>query len=81
MRQADDATVIFEHHRARLLRIAYRMLGSRSEAEDVVQNAWLSWVGADRNDVATPLPFLARIVTRLCLDEMKWEKRAIPGRG
>lgn len=71
MRQADDATVIFETYRARLLRIAYRMLGSRSEAEDIVQNAWLRWVGADRNGVVAPYPFLARVVTRLCLDEMK----------
>jgi len=71
MRQVDDATDIFETHRARLLRIAYRMLGSRSEAEDVVQNAWLRWVAADRKGVAAPYPFLARVVTRLCLDEMK----------
>lgn len=71
MRQADDATAIFETHRARLLRIAYRMLGSRSEAEDVMQNAWLRWVGADRSEVAAPYSFLARVVTRLCLDEMK----------
>jgi len=71
MRQADDTTDIFEAHRARLLRIAYRMLGSRSEAEDVVQNAWLRWVATDRGGVAAPYPFLARVVTRLCLDEMK----------
>ncbi len=71
MRLVDDATDIFETHRARLLRIAYRMLGSRSEAEDVVQNAWLRWVAADRAGVAAPYPFLARVVTRLCLDEMK----------
>ncbi|MCO6050238.1 sigma-70 family RNA polymerase sigma factor [Mesorhizobium sp. RP14(2022)] len=71
MRQADDATAIFETHRARLLRIAYRMLGSRSEAEDIVQNAWLRWVDADRSGIAAPYPFLARVVTRLCLDEMK----------
>lgn len=71
MRQADDATDIFETHRARLLRIAYRMLGSRSEAEDVMQNAWLRWAAADRKGVAAPYPFLARVVTRLCLDEMK----------
>lgn len=71
MRRADDATVIFETHRARLLRIAYRMLGSHSEAEDIVQNAWLRWVGADRSGIAAPYPFLARVVTRLCLDEMK----------
>jgi len=71
MHQLDDATAIFEEHRARLLRIAYRMLGSRSEAEDVVQNAWLRWVAGDRRDVAAPYSYLARVVTRLCLDEMK----------
>ncbi|PSC03081.1 RNA polymerase sigma factor SigJ [Alsobacter soli] len=71
MQQVDDATVIFETHRARLLRIAYRMLGSRSEAQDVVQNAWLRWVTVDQTKVAAPYPFLTRVVTRLCLDEMK----------
>ncbi len=71
MQPIDDATDIFETYRTRLLRIAYRMLGSRSEAEDVVQNAWLRWVAADRKSVAAPYPFLARVVTRLCLDEMK----------
>lgn len=50
MRQV-DATDIFGTHRARLLRIAYGMLGSRSEAEDVVQNAWLRWVATDRGGV------------------------------
>lgn len=71
MSQAEIATATFESHRARLLRIAYRMLGSRSEAEDVVQNAWLRWVAVDQTKVSAPYPFLARIVTRLCLDEMK----------
>ncbi len=71
MSQAEIATTTFESHRARLLRIAYRMLGSRSEAEDVVQNAWLRWVAVDQTKVSAPYPFLARIVTRLCLDEMK----------
>ena len=64
----------FEPHRARLLRIAYRMLGSRSEAEDVVQDAWLRWTSADRSAVEAPFPFLARIVTRLCLDQMKLDR-------
>jgi RNA polymerase sigma-70 factor (ECF subfamily) len=47
------------------------MLGSRSEAEDVVQDAWLRWVAADRTGVAAPDRFLARVVTRLCLDQIK----------
>lgn len=71
MPPAESATITFEAHRPRLLRIAYRMLGSRSEAEDVVQNAWLRWIAADSEAVAAPDRFLARIVTRLCLDEMK----------
>lgn len=66
-----DGTAAFEAHRPRLLRIAYRMLGSRSEAEDVVQDAWLRWVAADRSGVAAPDRFLARVVTRLCLDQIK----------
>ncbi|KMO43641.1 RNA polymerase sigma factor SigJ [Methylobacterium tarhaniae] len=71
MPQTDTETAIFEAHRPRLLRIGYRMLGSRSEAEDIVQEAWLRWIAADRTAVAAPYPFLARIVTRLCLDQMK----------
>ncbi len=71
MTRPDDPTTAFEAHRPRLLRMAYRMLGSRSEAEDVVQNAWLRWTATDRSAVQATFPFLARIVTRLCLDEMK----------
>lgn len=44
----DDGTQIFETHRPRLVRLAYRMLGSVAEAEDVVQDAWLRWQQADR---------------------------------
>jgi RNA polymerase sigma-70 factor (ECF subfamily) len=47
--------------------IAYRMLGSAAEAEDVVQDAWLRWQAADRSDVREPGAFLATIVTRLAL--------------
>lgn len=55
--------------RPRLLRLAYRYLGSRAEAEDVVQEAWLRLSGAQA--VTEPEPFLARVVTRLCLDQLK----------
>ncbi|GEP05236.1 sigma-70 family RNA polymerase sigma factor [Methylobacterium oxalidis] len=67
----DPATDAFEAERPRLLRLAYRMLGSVAEAEDVVQNAWLRWREADRASVRIPAAFLSRIVTRLCLDAMK----------
>lgn len=59
----------FEAQRPRLLRLAYRMTGSFAEAEDVVQEAWLRWQKA--GDVAVPSAYLTRIVTRLCLDQMK----------
>ena len=45
----------FETHRRRLFGLAYRMLGSRSEAEDVVQDAWLRWQAADQAQVQDPL--------------------------
>jgi RNA polymerase sigma-70 factor (ECF subfamily) len=69
--QPPDATEIFETQRPRLLRLAYRMLGSLSEAEDVVQDAWLRWSKVDPSSVATPAAYLSRTVTRLCLDVMK----------
>ncbi|MCR6737115.1 MAG: sigma-70 family RNA polymerase sigma factor [Afipia sp.] len=67
----DDSTQTFETHRPRLVRLAYRMLGSVAEAEDVVQDAWLRWQQVDPAEVESPSAFLSRIVTRLCLDVMK----------
>ena len=61
----------FEPHRRHLMAIAYRMLGSLAEAEDAVQEAYLRWRQADRADVENPRAFLSRVVTRLCLDELK----------
>ncbi len=67
----DDGTQTFETHRHRLVRLAYRMLGSVAEAEDVVQDAWLRWQQTDQAKVESAASFLSRIVTRLCLDVMK----------
>ncbi len=64
----DDAGA-FEAHRPLLFSIAYRMLGSASDAEDVVQDAWLRYRNAP--DVRSPRAFAATIVTRLCLDRLK----------
>src|SRR5690242_14111479 len=61
----------FEQHRKYLTGIAYRMLGSYAEAEDVVQEAYMRWYRTDRSTVVDPRSFLARIVTRLCLDVLK----------
>ncbi|SHN84862.1 RNA polymerase sigma factor SigJ [Bradyrhizobium erythrophlei] len=59
-------------YRRRLLGLAYRMLGSRSDAEDVVQDAYLRF--ADADDVRNPEAFLVTVVTRLCLDRLKSAK-------
>jgi RNA polymerase sigma-70 factor (ECF subfamily) len=56
-------------HRGRLLGLAYRMLGSRSDAEDVVQDAYFRFAGAQ--DVHNAEAFLVTVVTRLCLDRLK----------
>src|SRR3954449_7345926 len=56
-------------HRGRLLGLAYRMLGSRSDAEDVVQDAYLRFAGAQ--DIHNAEAFLVTVVTRLCLDRLK----------
>ena len=59
-------------YRGRLLGLAYRMLGSRSDAEDIVQDAYLRFAGA--SDIRNPEAFLVTIVTRLCLDRLKSAK-------
>jgi RNA polymerase sigma-70 factor (ECF subfamily) len=61
----------FDAQRPMLLRVAYRMLSSVADAEDVVQDAWLRWTGTDKTAVRVPAAFLRRIVTRLCLDQIK----------
>lgn len=66
-----DAASTFDPLRPRLFRVAYRMLGSRADAEDIVQDAFLRWLGTDRETVREPEAFLRRIVMRLCLDFLK----------
>jgi RNA polymerase sigma-70 factor (ECF subfamily) len=60
----------FQAHRAHLFGMAYRMLGSAADAEDVLQEAYLRWQSAPRDDVAAPRSFLATIVARLCIDTL-----------
>ena len=66
-----EAAAAFDPLRPRLVRIAYRMLGSIADAEDVVQEAFIRWHGTDRETVRAPEAFLRRVVVRLCLDELK----------
>ena len=61
---------VFEAHRTLLFGIAYRMLGSAADAEDVLQEARLRWLGADQAEVTNPRGFLVTIVSRLCLDQL-----------
>ena len=70
-----DAAISFEPHRPRLTRVAYRMLGSVADAEDVVQDAFLRWHTTDRSEVDNAEAFLVRVVTRLCLDVLKSSRR------
>ncbi|PTL83397.1 RNA polymerase sigma-70 factor [Vitiosangium sp. GDMCC 1.1324] len=67
----DGALESFEAHRPSMIAIAYRMLGSVAEAEDIVQEAWLRWEAAGREDVRSDRAFLSTVVTRLCLDRLK----------
>ena len=69
--QTQEATARFDALRPLLTRVAYRMLGSRADAEDVVQDAYLRWMGADRAPIQSPEAYLRRVVTRLCLDQLK----------
>jgi RNA polymerase sigma-70 factor (ECF subfamily) len=66
-----DAAASFDPLRPKLVRVAYRMLGSVADAEDVVQDAFLRWLDTDRAAVREPEAFLRRVVTRLCLDQLK----------
>ncbi|MEU1518679.1 sigma-70 family RNA polymerase sigma factor [Streptomyces sp. NPDC005811] len=64
----EDAVAVFVHHRRRLFGIAYRILGSTVEAEDVVQEAWLRWQKTDRSVVLNPAAFLSSATTRLAIN-------------
>jgi RNA polymerase sigma-70 factor (TIGR02957 family) len=61
---------VFDRHRRLLFSVAYQMLGSVTDAEDVVQDAWLRWSAADRSDVVDERAYLVRIATRLALDRL-----------
>ena len=61
----------FVGHRSLLFTVAYEMLGSASDAEDVVQETWLRWAGVDQAEVHDPRAYLVRIVTRLALNRLR----------
>jgi RNA polymerase sigma-70 factor (TIGR02957 family) len=67
---------VFNADRPLLFSIAYRMLGSASDAEDVLQDAWLRYRTVDRSTIRSPKAFATTIVTRLCLDRLKSARTA-----
>jgi RNA polymerase sigma-70 factor, ECF subfamily len=71
MEYAGGRVVIFEQLRSRLFAIAYRMTGTRADAEDIVQEAYLRWHRADTNDVLSPEAWLVSVATRLSIDRLR----------
>lgn len=71
----DTCAEEFERHRSYLGALAYRMLGSVSEAEDAVQEAFLRWHQTHSAEIDNPQAYLSRITTRLCLDQLKLAHR------
>jgi RNA polymerase sigma-70 factor (ECF subfamily) len=66
-----DAAQIFNQYRVLLFSIAYRMLGSSSDAEDIVQEAFLRWLQIDDEKIASPRAYLSTAVVRLCIDQLR----------
>src|SRR6267142_545820 len=70
----NTATEVFESHRSRLFGIACRMLGSRSEADDLLQDAYLRWHECRPENLQCAVAFLVSVTTRLCLDRLRERK-------
>lgn len=68
---ADAGLQDFERHRPRLFGLAYRMLGQRDEAEDLVQDVWLRWQDSERTSIAQPEAWLVTTATRLAIDRLR----------
>ena len=66
-----DPTEVFEELRSTLIGAAYRILGSRVEAEDVVQEAWIRWSGVEHDTIDEPRAFLLTVTTRLALNRVR----------
>jgi len=69
----------FVAHRSLLFTVAYEMLGSAGDAEDVLQESWLRWTGVDRSQVRDPRSYLIRVVTRQALNRLRTLSRSREG--
>lgn len=82
MQDTTRRSAIFEESRRRLFGLAYRMLGSKADAEDIVQEAYLRWHQAKTDEVRTPEAWLVTVVSRLCIDRLRMarvERETYPG--
>jgi RNA polymerase sigma-70 factor (ECF subfamily) len=70
----DPATDLFQKHRSRLYGLAYRMLGTPADAEDVLHDAWLRWNQQDQSTLDDPEAWLVTVTTRLALDRLRRAK-------
>lgn len=70
-----DATAVFEAERPRLAALAYRMLGTADDADDVVQDAWIRWEAADRSSIVEPAAWLTTVTTRVAIDRLRSARR------
>jgi len=75
MLNEESKVEIFRRHRARLFGIAYRMLGTHAESEDILQEAYLKWHQADAEEIETPEAWLVTVVTRLSIDRLRKASR------
>ncbi len=71
----ESPTAVFEAERPRLARLAYRMLGTPDDADDVVQDAWLRWRGAAVDEIDNPAAWLTTVTTRLAIDRLTSARR------
>jgi RNA polymerase sigma-70 factor (ECF subfamily) len=82
MQDVSSRSVIFEQSRRRLFGLAYRMLSSKADAEDMVQEAYLRWHQAPADEIRSPEAWLVTVVTRLCIDRLRSaaaERETYPG--
>ena len=71
MTKTPAASELFEGQRPRLLGIAYRMVGSLVDAEDIVSEAWVRWCAADQTEIASAEAWLTTVTTRVAIDWLR----------
>src|SRR5690554_2777280 len=75
MHAMNDPHAAFQQHVPRLRAIAYRMLGTQADADDMLQETWLRWQRSDTSQIEEPEAWLVTTVTRLCIDRLRAVKK------